>query len=68
MNPVVQTFAGLLLLLVLLLVMSGIARVSEWVENDRKEDKDNGSRDRKDIQEHTKRKDSSDSGKTGHSS
>ena len=62
MNPVVQTFAGLLLLLVLLLVMSGIARVSEWFENDRKEEHD--VRDRKDIHKQTDKEESSDSWKT----
>jgi len=64
MNPIIQTFAGLLLLLALMLIVSGITRVSEWFEKDRKEDKDNESRDRKNIQEQTKRQDSGDTGKT----
>lgn len=48
MSPMIQAFAGLVLLLVFMLTLGAIAKVSEWFEkeekDDRKEDKDGNSK------------------------
>lgn len=53
MNPMLQTLAGLLLLLVFMLILGAISKVSEWFEDEKKE---KNTKEEEDIDKNRKRK------------